>query len=363
MELLWQAFLILPMSVRVAVVVLIVTLFVYLSRMLVYIRNDSMGVVEKLWSLRGSMAEGFIALDGSAGFQAEVLRGGFHFFPPFQYRIHVKALPSVPPGTIGYVFARSGQPLFPGQALAALPEGAGFEDARGFIMNGGQRGPQRQILREGLYAINTAQFVILTSEGNHAVRMAGDESALHEMRQRIEERHGFLPVVIRDQEDKIGVATVHDGPSLDHDEIIARYEPRYAQPEEMMKDLAKQPEPRRAFQAMFGQAMERWIGGRHDADYAESWSVFHRRCYEALDGLIAALGASKTALVFTSGGVISAICRELLKLPDLEAYRMNLTMANCGVTKVIYSERAKYLSSFNEHGHFEGAHHKLITYR
>ena len=221
MELLWQAFLILPMSVRVAVVVLIVTLFVYLSRMLVYIRNDSMGVVEKLWSLRGSMAEGFIALDGSAGFQAEVLRGGFHFFPPFQYRIHVKALPSVPPGTIGYVFARSGQPLFPGQALAALPEGAGFEDARGFIMNGGQRGPQRQILREGLYAINTAQFVILTSEGNHAVRMAGDESALHEMRQRIEERHGFLPVVIRDQEDKIGVATVHDGPSLDHDEIIA----------------------------------------------------------------------------------------------------------------------------------------------
>src|SRR5581483_3715772 len=37
----------------------------------------------------------------------------------------------------------------------------------------------------------------------------------------IEERHGFQPVVIRDQEDKIGVATVHDGPSLDHEEIIA----------------------------------------------------------------------------------------------------------------------------------------------
>jgi broad specificity phosphatase PhoE len=149
----------------------------------------------------------------------------------------------------------------------------------------------------------------------------------------------------------------------DHDEIIVRYEPRFAQPEALMQELAKTPEPRRAFQAMFGQAMERWIGGQHDADYSESWASFHRRCNEALDRLIAALGGSKTALVFTSGGVISAICRELMQLPDLQAYRLNLTLANCGVTKVIYSERAKYLSSFNEHAHFEGAHQKLITYR
>jgi broad specificity phosphatase PhoE len=149
----------------------------------------------------------------------------------------------------------------------------------------------------------------------------------------------------------------------DHDEIIVRYEPRFARPEALMTELAKAPEPRRAFQAIFGKAMERWIGGEHDADYGESWRVFHRRCNEALDGLIAALGGSKTALVFTSGGVISAICRELLDLPDLQAYRLNLTLANCGVTKVIYSERARYLSSFNEHAHFEGAHRKLITYR
>jgi len=149
----------------------------------------------------------------------------------------------------------------------------------------------------------------------------------------------------------------------DHDEIITRYEPRFAEPEVLMQELAKTPEPRRAFQAMFGQAMERWIGGRHDADYAESWSVFHRRCIAALDALIASLGGSRTALVFTSGGVISAICRELLDLPDLGAYRMNLTLANCGVTKIIYSERARYLSTLNEHAHFEGALHKLITYR
>jgi len=193
----------------------------YASRIIVFISNDSMGIVEKIWSLRGSVNEGFIALNGAAGFQPEVLRGGIHFFPPFQYRIHIKSLPTVPQGTIGYVFARSGQPLYAGQALASLPENVSFEDARGFIEGGGQRGPQRQILREGVYAINTAQFVILTSDGNHAVRLSGDEASLEEMRSRLMERRGFEPVVIRDQEDRIGVATVHDGPSLEHEEIIA----------------------------------------------------------------------------------------------------------------------------------------------
>ncbi len=217
----WSIFYAIPYGVRVTVGVLLAVYLIHLSRMIVFIRNDSMGVVEKVWSMRGSVRDGFIALDGAAGFQAEVLRGGIHVFPPFQYRIHVKSLPSVPQGTIGYVFARSGQPLYPGQTLASLPQNVSFEDARGFIEGGGQRGPQRQILREGVYAINTAQFVILTSDGNHAVKLSGDEASLDEMRTRLLERRGFEPVVIRDQEDRIGVATVHDGPSLEHEEIIA----------------------------------------------------------------------------------------------------------------------------------------------
>ena len=44
-----------------------------------YIANNRVGIVEKLWSLKGSVPEGrIIALDGEAGFQSEVLRGGVH---------------------------------------------------------------------------------------------------------------------------------------------------------------------------------------------------------------------------------------------------------------------------------------------
>jgi uncharacterized membrane protein YqiK len=37
----------------------------------------------------------------------------------------------------------------------------------------------------------------------------------------IAERNGFVPVIIKDTDDKIGIATVHDGPSLGQGEIIA----------------------------------------------------------------------------------------------------------------------------------------------
>jgi uncharacterized membrane protein YqiK len=59
-----------------------------ITGMLRYISNTRVGIVEKLWSLKGSIERGLIALQGEAGFQADVLRGGFHLFFPLQYRIH-----------------------------------------------------------------------------------------------------------------------------------------------------------------------------------------------------------------------------------------------------------------------------------
>src|SRR5262245_25942629 len=55
-----------------------------------YIPNNRVGVIEKLWSSKGSVSGGrIIALNDEAGFQADVLRGGFHFgYWRWQYRIH-----------------------------------------------------------------------------------------------------------------------------------------------------------------------------------------------------------------------------------------------------------------------------------
>lgn len=193
-----------------------------LSGMIRYIPNNRVGVVEKLFSTRGSVQSGFIALDGEAGYQPEVLRGGWHLFPPFQYRVHKVPLVTIPQGKIGYVFARDGVPLSPMQALASNAQAKSFEGVRAFLQAGGQRGPQRQILREGTYALNLAQFVVITEDALYFHPLdPGEDVVFRRMAQTIAERDGYHPVVIKGTDDIIGVVTVHDGPSLPEGQIIA----------------------------------------------------------------------------------------------------------------------------------------------
>lgn len=186
-----------------------------------FIPNNRIGIVEKRFG-RKSVKGNFIALHGEAGYQPDVLRGGLHYLMPIQYRVHVVPLVTIPQGKIGYVFARDGQPLSAMQVLASNTTANNFQDVTHFLTNGGQRGPQRQILREGTYAINLAQFVVITEERVYFLSMSKDDQGVIEnMTAIINNRKGFTPVVIKDSDDLIGIVTVHDGPSLPAGEIIA----------------------------------------------------------------------------------------------------------------------------------------------
>src|SRR5258705_12620519 len=186
------------------------------------IPNIRIGNVEKRFSPRGSIKSGFIALNGEAGFQPNVLRGGIHYLMPVQYVVHAAPLVTIPQGKIGYIFARDGKLLDSTQTLASNVEVSDFQDVEGFLKNSGQRGPQRRILREGTYAINLMQFIVLTDERIYSLPLSRDEmQTIQGMAQVIAERGGFTPVIIKDTDDKIGIATVHDGPSLGQGEIIA----------------------------------------------------------------------------------------------------------------------------------------------
>src|SRR5207248_1650935 len=221
-----------------------------------YISNDRVGVVEKLWSPKGSVGEGrIIALGGEAGYQAELLRGGFHFgYWRWQFRIHKMPLVTVPQGQIGYVYARDGESLTPSQTLGRVPLCNNFQDARAFL-NGtptsvgepgssvpgetilGQRGRQRAIIREGVYAINPALFVVMTANSVYRMGQGGGEElqSIISWQRELGEVNGFTPVVIGApieitdpihpeqtiKVDSIGIVTIHDGPSLPPGEIIA----------------------------------------------------------------------------------------------------------------------------------------------
>ena len=208
-----------------------------------YIPHDRVGIVEKLWSPRGSLAHGrIIALAGEAGFQARVLRGGLHLGYPFwMYRVHTVPLVIVSEGRLGYVYARGGEPLGAAQTLGAIVSCNAFQDATAFLENGGQRGRQRLLLREGVYAINTALFVVVTENAVHTGPVDRQERGQCATWQReLAGVSGFEPVVIGmgdnaatgevgdhvdastlSPHDQIGVVTVHDGPTLEPGEFIA----------------------------------------------------------------------------------------------------------------------------------------------
>lgn len=187
-----------------------------------YIPNNRVGVVEKLFSFKGSLKSGLIALQGEAGFQPYILRGGWHFLFSLQYKIHTMPLVTIPQGKIGYIFARDGSPLPASQALASNVQAKNFQDVRDFLSSGGQKGPQRMILREGTYAINLVQFVVITENRPYYLVMDPGELEMFErMSNLIRERNGFSPLVIKDTDDMVGVVTIHDGESLPPGEIIA----------------------------------------------------------------------------------------------------------------------------------------------
>jgi uncharacterized membrane protein YqiK len=221
-----------------------------------WIPNDRIGVVEKWWSLAGSVTEGrIIAPAAEAGYQADILRGGLHFgWWRWQYAIHTAPLVSIPEGKIGYVFARDGEPLPPSQTLARVIDCNNFQDARGFLglkapadattgRIAGQKGRQRAILREGVYAINPALFTVISENAVFALKIVqtrAEQESLGRWLAELRAASGFEPVVVgkgtavaaipdhdsavvaaETPADSLAIVTVHDGPSLAPGEIIA----------------------------------------------------------------------------------------------------------------------------------------------
>lgn len=157
---------------------------------------------------------------------------------------------------------------------------------------------------------------------------------------------------------------VHAGLNeFDHEDVIARHEPRFAGPGALRRELAREADPMAAFQRMFEQAIARWTGGEHDHDYNESWPAFGTRCRAALDEVAARTPRGAVALVFTSGGTISVLLQHLLGLDTATMLRLNWRMANAGLTKLQAGARGPRVVSINEHGHLEGGDRHLLSFR
>jgi broad specificity phosphatase PhoE len=131
-------------------------------------------------------------------------------------------------------------------------------------------------------------------------------------------------------------------------DIVRQHRPEWQDPAQMQQDLGREDHPGRAFLSVFRGALERWIDIESGAQYSESWTEFNARTAAAL----AALDTEKTHWVFTSGGVISALISQALKLDANAAMRINLSLHNASVTTLV-SQRGQWrLQGVNQIQHF-----------
>jgi len=132
----------------------------------VIIPQDSIGVVNKKFVVVGrnrSLPDGaIIALNGEAGYQADTLAPGVHFWLfPWQYEVTRQKFITVRESFIGVVEARDGKTPSDGRVLGKKVDSDSFQNARAFLQNGGERGPQIAVIPPGTYRINTQLFSIV----------------------------------------------------------------------------------------------------------------------------------------------------------------------------------------------------------
>jgi uncharacterized membrane protein YqiK len=175
------------------------------------INEKQVGVVTKKFGSTKLPPGQLIALKGEAGYQADTLAPGLHFgYWFFQYRVAKVPMVRIPAGEIGLVLANAGAAISSERILGKAVACDNFQDARAFLLNGGEKGRQIALLTAGTYRINTALFTVI--EAASALTYDLTPGQLH---------------VYSVQPDAVGIVTTLDGRPIDPGEIAGELVPAH----------------------------------------------------------------------------------------------------------------------------------------
>jgi uncharacterized membrane protein YqiK len=148
----------------------------------------------------------FIKQGGVKGIQLRTLPPGKWAIHPYLFNVSVAKTTMIPAGKIGIITSADGTQLDAGRLHGkAVHEHKNFQDAEIFLQNGGQKGPQVDILTPGTYRIHTQSVV--TNGSN-------------------EQKPGLFTVRSVDatliSENQVGLVEALDGSQLDPKDYVAQ---------------------------------------------------------------------------------------------------------------------------------------------
>jgi broad specificity phosphatase PhoE len=210
------------------------------------------------------------------------------------------------------------------------------------------------LVRHGQASFGADDYDVLSDLGREQSQVVGRELARRALRSPI-----AMCGSLRRQRDTAEIALQQAGldtevrsdprwDEYDHGLLLQRYVDAGAGREETSEGV----------QVLLDQALSSWVD-----DPGGGWPDFSGNATAALSELAGVLERGQDAVVFTSGGVIAAVCGALLGLTALGVVALNRVTANGGITKVVVGGSGASLVSFNDHGHFEAEARALLTYR
>ncbi|MFK8330537.1 histidine phosphatase family protein [Pseudomonas sp. BJa5] len=133
---------------------------------------------------------------------------------------------------------------------------------------------------------------------------------------------------------------------------------------EALNILRNATQNRSEFQRLFALLVQRWHGGEHACEGAESWQTFVARVDGGLQRVLQQAGSGDNIAIFTSGGTIAALLHLVTRITAGQAFELNWQIINTSLSHLKFRGREVTLASFNSQAHVQLLKApELITYR
>ncbi|WBA82342.1 histidine phosphatase family protein [Endozoicomonas sp. GU-1] len=150
---------------------------------------------------------------------------------------------------------------------------------------------------------------------------------------------------------------------LDSADLMLAANPDFTDRAQMDLAFARATNPKQAFFDAYRAALFRWMSGDYDNEYQESWHTFKSRTIEVLYQSTRQMAQNDSAVLVSSGGVISVIILQLLNCPDTEMFRINRQIHNTSITAISERNGKLSLHGFNNYSHLEVKGEKALLTR
>jgi broad specificity phosphatase PhoE len=241
--------------------------------------------------------------------------------------------------------------------------------------------PAIYLIRHGQASFASDDYDQLSSLGEQQTRILGqhwqhltnlDKAYRGELvRHKQSAEHFFKGYDLKKEGNKFINVMIKKGfNEFDHLDVLTQYNPQWQSQQNLQQFITQHSSEsvqigNKVFQQEFTKAIRRWVIGKHDNEYKQTWLQFKQATMNALNELIDenSVGEAKNIIVFTSGGPISVIIGHILALDEQHTFSINQQLVNSSVTKLLFNSQRLSLDYINNYSHLELQNDNVISLR